>query len=143
MKNFGQIVVDYQTPLKNNNEDKLWGKIDLVSLIIGSPKKELCFWEVKIDNQDSVKYAIFELLIYFSEFDFKSSEGDCAKMNYRNYILELYLSGNIQISNNIIEFRDILPILFVSGDDKYFKKQEFDKNNIESLISEIKNELVP
>ncbi len=143
LRNFSQKVVDYQTPLKNNDKDNKWGKIDLASLIIGSSKKELCFWEVKIGNQDSIKYAILELLIYFSQFDFKNSGSDFAKLNYRNYIRELYLSRNIKINNNIIEFRDKLPILFVAGDDEYFKIQKFDNhtNDIQKLINEINNEL--
>lgn len=58
MISFGQIVVDYKAPLQNNSKDEGWGKIDLVSLILNSPKKELCFREVKINNKDSLKYAV-------------------------------------------------------------------------------------
>jgi|AntAceMinimDraft_9_1070365.scaffolds.fasta_scaffold13088_1 hypothetical protein len=141
LQGFGQIVVDYQTPLKNSCGDERWGKIDLVGLIKNSSNKELCFWEVKIDNQDSIKYAIVELLIYLSQFDFINSRyKKLARQNYYNYIRELYLSRNISVHNNIIIFRDKLPILFIAGDEKYFRKQNFDndKNNIKNLIKEIK-----
>ena len=35
--NYGQYIIDYQTPLKNTASDKLWGKFDLIGLIQGSP----------------------------------------------------------------------------------------------------------
>ena len=67
---YGQYIIDYQTPLKNTAKDSLWGKFDLIGLIQGSPKKKLCFWELKVGrNPDSIHFAIMELLIYYSQFD--------------------------------------------------------------------------
>ena len=68
LSGYTQKVVDYQTPLKEKRADKQWGKIDLVGVIIGSPMKKLCFWEVKAgDNNDTLRYALVEVFnIFFS-----------------------------------------------------------------------------
>ncbi len=141
---FGQRIVDYQTPLRNNENDLKWGKIDLVGMIQKSPDKKLCFWEVKLGtNTDSIHYSVFELLVYLSQFDSKKAKPN-AKLNYENYLRELATVKGIGVSSNYIyNIKYHPPVLFVAAEPKYFERHKFDdrKKKYESLQKVIKDKI--
>ena len=141
---FGQRIVDYQTPLKNNEQDKKWGEIDLIGMIKKSPLKKLCFWEVKLGtNKDSIHYSVFELLSYLSQFDFKNAKPN-AKLNYENYLRELAAVKGIGVSSNYIyNIEYYPPVLFVAAEPEYFKYHKFDdrRKEYEHLQKVIKDKI--
>ncbi len=126
--NYSQHLIDYQTPLKNTADDKLWGKFDLIGLIQGSPKKKLCFWEVKFGkNADSIHFAIMELLIYYAQFDLTSENKDNAMKNYQNFLIEAALVRGAGIKNNTVTIhKDNFPVLFIAADEIYFKHHDWE-----------------
>lgn len=131
IQNYGQHIIDYQTPLKNKAIDKLWGKIDLIGLIQGSPKKKLCLWELKVGrNADSIHFAIMELLIYYSQFDLNSENKENAMKNYQNFLIEAALVRGAGITNNTVKIhKDNFPVLFIAADEIYFKHHDWESKN--------------
>lgn len=141
---FGQKIVDYQTPLKNVQGNSLWGKIDLVGMITGSPKKHLCFWELKLaENHDSIHYSVMELLIYLAQFDFANAQDPRAEGNYENFLRELGLVRGANVNNLTIRLKRCLPILFLAGEPGFFAQNDFQKRRKEyqALIGEIQSRL--
>jgi hypothetical protein len=145
LTDFGQRIVDYQTPLKNNEKDSKWGKIDLVGMIKKSRDKKLCFWEVKLEkNKDSIHYSVFELMVYLSQFDFKNVENPNVKRNLENYLRELAIVKGAGVSSNYIyKIECRLPVLFVAAEREYYKHNKFDEHRkeYESLQNEIKDRI--
>lgn len=138
---YSQYIIDYQTPLSNNGKDNSWGDIDLLGIIQKSPKKKLCFWEIKYgENNDSIYYAIMELLIYFSQFDMINSGENISYSteNYRNLLIETEFVRLSSIPNNIIEINsDYTPVLFIAADEAYFNKHKWNDKKREYM--ELKN----
>lgn len=124
---YGQYIIDFQTPLKNTAKEKLWGKFDLIGLIQGSPKKKLCFWELKVGrNTDSIHFAIMELLIYFSQFDLNLGNKKNALKNYQNFLTEAAFVRGAGITNNTVTIHnDNFPVLFIAADEIYFKYHDW------------------
>jgi len=132
---YSQYIIDYQTPLKNSEVDNLWGKIDLIGLIQGSPKKHLCFWEMKYgQNKDSLHFAIMELLIYYAQFDLINAHNDNVKKNYHNFLFEASLVRGANLTNNIVTVRHTtLPVLFIAADKTYFDNCNWNSKKTEYL----------
>jgi len=99
----------------------------LIGLIQGSPKKHVCFWEVKFgQNKDTIHYALMELLVYYAQFDLTTQNEDNAMKNYTYLLLEAaFVRGTGDANNTVTIHQDKRPILIIAADEKYYSYHEW------------------
>lgn len=137
IKNYGQYIVDYQTPIKMQKRNSGWGKIDLVGLVSGSTKKQFVFWEMKWKGGDNPLAATIELLAYTKAFNKKSR----SKKNLEWLLFEIM---TVRGFDAIKPLKESQPLLFIGAPEDYwedYKKNEELKNRINELRNKFKKDL--
>lgn len=141
IKNYGQYIVDYQTPIKMLNSNSGWGKIDLVGLVSGSVRKQFVFWEMKWKGEmkwksgDNPLAATIQLLAYAKAFDIGTENGEA---NLKWLLFEICA---VRKFNEVEPLRKIQPTLFIGAPKDYWEKYKNDeglKNKVVELRNKIK-----
>lgn len=139
IKGHSQKIVGYQIPIKatGKEDNKGWGKIDLVGLVQGSPKKQLVFWEMKWPDGEDPWKATLQLLAYAKAFDKNNRR---SKKNLERLLFEIFAARGFEKANPL----KAQPLLFVGSTTEYWNKHRNNKELYEkltALVKKVKEEL--